>query len=130
MPDLETMDRYDIVVYWACLGFGPDSEPILSPTPVELLVRWDDSVGETVDQHGRTVNFQASMVADQEVILGSNVMLGTLDDYLGTGTGETEEPVYAVINVNTTSSICGRFLRFESKMTRQGWKPAESVEEE
>lgn len=83
MPPVETFERHDKAVLWAKTGVGRYGEPTLA-APVELVVRWDDKKIEMADKQGDIVSYDALVVVTQDILIGSLMWHGGLDDLPGT----------------------------------------------
>ena len=57
--------------------------------PVEIPVRWETHQTESVSfqAQGATVAFEAVVLVDREIAVGSLLWLGSFSDWYGTGTG-------------------------------------------
>jgi hypothetical protein len=87
MPSLETIDLYDVAVLWARNGrdnrYGePDVD-----APVEIQCRWIQSRREVMGPDNTPIALDATVIVRQLVPIGSLMLLGTLNDWYGTGTG-------------------------------------------
>ncbi len=117
MPPLETMDRKQEAVLWEVVGLD-DQAQTLRGAPVELLVRWtykrsftrNASVG--VGQVGDMIPVDAEVVVDRLVKVGSQMWLGKLVDWLGTGSGVADDEVMQVVNYHTATDLKNRFTRY------------------
>lgn len=103
MPPLESMDRHEKAVLWARVGTSPTGGAVVSATPVELDVRFDDAQTEMLDAHGNNVGLDGAIVTDRIIPNGSILWKGSLDDI--TGTGSASYPTSGLLEVKMTTSI-------------------------
>ncbi len=85
MPVMETDNLTQKAVLWAANGFDDYGE-FRVDAPIEISVRWEDSRGDTVDANGNTVAYDAAVVVDRAITVGSVMWLGQLKDLTDTVT--------------------------------------------
>jgi hypothetical protein len=68
------------MVYWEKVGSDEYGKPYYKD-PVELAVRWEARVLEIIMDDGRRAISRAYILLATRVLVGSLVMLGTLDDW-------------------------------------------------
>ena len=66
-------------VYWAKTGTDRYNKSTYD-TSIEIPVRWDDEIKEFQDDEGRTVISSAMVMCDRDLLLGSMLWLGRIDD--------------------------------------------------
>lgn len=111
MPAFETMDRYQVAVLWPKTGTNRNGQPIVSPTPVQIRVRWDDQQAERLDPQGNTIRIDATVVVDREIEVGSIMYKGSISDFAGTGSDEEPAGLMLVKSYDETPDIKKRFKR-------------------
>jgi hypothetical protein len=110
MPPIETSDRHQTAVLWASSGRDAYGDPTVA-TPTELSVRWQLKRGETIGPEGTVVALDGVVVVDRRVAIGSQMWLGTLEDWYGTGSAGDDSEVYEVMTYNETPDIKDRYVR-------------------
>lgn len=110
MPALEQTDRHQAAVYWAKAGQDGYNEPLLS-APVELKVRWLNRKSQMVGPEGTPITVDATVVLGQEVELGSELWLGTLENYYGIGSSGSDTEHMRVVAYRETTDLKHRHTR-------------------
>ena len=121
MPDIEREDRWQKAVLMEAVRRGAASyddfgQPVIT-APEELDVRWVWKQTMMTGPQGKPISVDATVVVGREVELGSKMWLGTLADWLGTGTGsslESDNPddsLMEVVAIKITPDLKGRFQR-------------------
>ncbi len=110
MPPFETMDRHQTAVLWNKVGDDSYGEP-LHGDPEEIQVRWTYKRTQIVDAKGNSVGIDAQAVVNQEIIAGSQMYLGSLSFWTGTGSADEDVEVMEVVAYNYTSDIKNRNVR-------------------
>lgn len=118
MPPLETMDRHQDAVLWAATGAANHYGEPLVGSPVDITVRWVNQQREMLDPQGNTVAVDATVVAAQEIPIGSVMAEGTLADWLGTGSGEEPSGRMQVKAESWALDLKGRITRREYGLMR------------
>lgn len=95
MPPLETYDLHQDAIYWEKLGDNRFGEPRLD-SPVDLKVRWINARADLMGPEGNNISVDATVITNQDVVIGSIMRQGTIDDYTGTGTALDVDEVYTV----------------------------------
>jgi hypothetical protein len=113
MPPLEEMDRHQDAVLWQSGATDEFGRPTAGP-PVGLKVRWIQKRGEGVDSNGDAVAYDARVILDREVTVGSHMWLGSLEDWDDEGADE----VMYVAGTNKVPSLNGRFYLFSVMLKR------------
>jgi hypothetical protein len=94
MPPFEIMDRRQVAVLLPAILHN--NYPLTNKkgevavdvnNPVELWVRWVDVVRQRTDTKGNPVTIEGEVVVNMDITPGSIMWRGTLEAYLGTGTG-------------------------------------------
>lgn len=116
MPPLESLDRHQYALLWEKVPktevqYDNYGEPIVRD-PIQILVRWNDGRNETVDQQGATIAYDATVVVDRDIPIGSMMWLGRKQDYRITDTK------LQVIHVSTTPDLKNRNYRREVFLSR------------
>lgn len=96
MPPIETFHRHDAALLWPVVGRDAYGEPLRQETPDEIMTRWEIghagfySTGgrkEVLDPRTQSTSEEAIVVVDRYVEVGSLIWKGTLEEWLGNGTG-------------------------------------------
>lgn len=105
MPHQETTSRHQKAVLWAASGFD-DNGKVKVAAAVEINVRREEKRTETLDPTGNTIAADATVVVNQDIVVGSIMWLGELEDV-------ADPPVnlWAVIDFNKIPDIKGRAYR-------------------
>lgn len=124
MPPIETFERHDAALMWPVRGKDPYGEVIVDDTPVELMVRWETgqagfySTGgrrEVLDRHASNVAADAIIVVDRHVEVGSLMWKGSLEEWLGNGTGsgsaQEENDLLQVVIFTEIPDLKGQHVR-------------------
>ncbi len=114
MPPIETFHRHDYAVLFPFIGTD-DMGEVIRGDPVELMVRWevgDYNLGggggrrEMKDPQGNTITVDAVIVVDREIRADSLIYRGTLEEWLGVGTGTgSDSPTVELLIVKVYSEI-------------------------
>lgn len=107
MPAPEHDNRRQKAVLWTRKGVNRQGQVTLND-PDEIMVRWKWVKREMVDRQGNTVAIDAEVVTVADVLIGSVMWLGELDDLPGTAL-MPEQDTMMVITAPTTPDIKGRF---------------------
>ena len=111
MPSIETAWRYQKAVLWEKTGVNDYGEDVVSSTPVEISVRWENKQSDMLDPVGATVRVDAQVVVAQEVAVGSRMWEGSLSEWLGTGSVGVESDVCIVVAIDRVPDIKARKIR-------------------
>lgn len=88
MPDpcVSQPDRHTYVVVWDVDTTGEDDfgQPRVSDTPDEILVRWEQTDREVYDPAGNKIAVDVQLTVNRDVLPGSAVWRGRIDDLTGT----------------------------------------------
>lgn len=88
MPDPEYSDLYQAALLWMATGVDAYGQVTVNPTPLEIRVRWNNTQSERTDRDGNTITLDATVVVSRiQPPIGSQMWLGDLETWLGTGTG-------------------------------------------
>lgn len=110
MPAHETAWRTQTAVLWEPSGTDGYGQATFA-SPVEVDVRWKYANTEMVGADGKPVAIDATVVVAQEVPVNSRMWLGSLSEWLGTGSGDSAEPLMRVLTYRYTPDIKGRNFR-------------------
>lgn len=90
MPPPETFHRHQTAVLWRKIGDNAQGEPIFDE-PEELTprtgtgVRWEAGGLNPLDDNREPVNIDAVVVVNTDIVVGSEMWLGTLEEWIGVG---------------------------------------------
>ncbi len=111
MPPIETFERHQKAVLWRMTGYDRYGQPQVSATPEELTVRWEWKHREEKTTDRYEVDIDAIAVVDQVIEEGSNMWLGALTDWYGTGSGGEDSEVLQVKYYDEVPDIKDRYIR-------------------
>lgn len=100
MPSVECGGRSQKAVLWEATGFDGYGQPAVGQ-PEEILVRWDETDGESPD----AIAIDAKVVMPRRVVEGSEMWLGSLDDYQSQATPPTR---MRVVSRSSVPDVRGR----------------------
>lgn len=86
MPAPETANRNQKAVLWPLSSVDAYGRPVVG-SPVEVDVFWQYKRSVVWDANGNKVAIAAEAKVDREIAIGSEMWLGELADWYGTGTG-------------------------------------------
>lgn len=110
MSSFQSRHRHQEAVLWAYNGTNRYGEPLVLD-PVEICVRWENKRTEMLDAQGNKVEVEALVVVNQDIAINSQMWLGTLSNWVGTGSAGTDDEVMMVRVFNKTPDIKGRCYR-------------------
>lgn len=84
MPQIETMCRNQHAVLWPLIGNDINGEPMVSDTPVPLMVKWNWVRRDVVDPQGAVIAIDADVIVDRVIAVGSEMWYGKMKDMPGT----------------------------------------------
>lgn len=117
MPPLSTRSLNQTAVLWAFSGYGADGEPTVTD-PVEVPVRWERIITNRQEPRRNANRYDALVAVDREIAEGSRMWLGTLSDWLGTGSAGADDEVMVVTRYRQSPSIRGDDIRREVDLLR------------
>jgi hypothetical protein len=101
--------------------YDDQGQPALA-APVELTypngVRWLPSNAQVMDPKGNLIRLDATAVVLQDITEGSLMWLGCLQDWYGTGSGQTDNMRCVVTKFTKTRGIDNRFHRRTVQLMR------------
>lgn len=104
---------------WPFTGYGEEGTPLIDRmNPVELQVRWVGKQSEALDPLGNTIAIDATAITNTDIVIGSRMWLGTLSDWLGTGSGSIPDEAMIVKTFNKTSDLKNRFVQRSAGLMR------------
>jgi len=112
VPAFERRDLYQRAVVWPFTGYDAHGQPTVGP-PQEIPVRWITRRREVMTSSGNIVALDAQAVVDQDIHIDSHMWLGTLGNWVGTGSApaNTEQELMIVKSFNKATDIKGRVTR-------------------
>lgn len=105
MPPQETTARHQKAVLWEASGFDDNGE-IKVNAAVELDVRWEEKQTESLGPTGNTIKSDATVVVDQDIVIGSIMWPGIIDDL-----ATPPVDLWQVIDFSKIPDIKGRINR-------------------
>jgi hypothetical protein len=125
MPPIERSDLKQTAVLWAATADEYDNYGKLKvASPTAINVRWEYRRGETLDTQGTTVAYDAVVIVDQEIEVGSIMWLGTVSDYENTSPAPT---VYRVVTYGSTPDIKAQYYRRRVTLAKYGTQLPELI---
>ena len=117
MPAPELSYLLQTAVLWSAAGIGDYGQPTIS-NPTEIRVRWNDVQSEALDPQGNTITVDASAIVNRDVSIGSILWLGTLTNWVGTGSNDQNGKLMQVKTFNSTPDLKNRVARREVGLIR------------
>lgn len=124
MPPIETFHRHQRAVLWPIEGRDDYGDPVVGE-PVEIMVRWEDRPRDSVQQQTASVEFDATVVVDRVIAVGSQLWLGSIEFWYGTGSAEDDTGLTEVTEYNETPDLKGRNIRRVVRVRRFKNQPGE-----
>lgn len=109
MPPIETFHRHQKAVYWERIGTDEQGEPIIDD-PIELDVRWEKKKSQALMPQGQTISIDATIVVDRDLVEGSLIWEGGLEDIPGTSL-VPESNLLEIITFEKIPDVKGRKFR-------------------
>lgn len=107
MPPIETMEFNQKAVLWRRTGINANAEPRLA-SPVEISCRWDDTPkAHSGAANDETIRIDATAIVDRDIPIGSDLWLGTLNDFYGVGSAGDEVNVMTVVSSRRVPDLKG-----------------------
>ena len=111
MPPPEEAYQDQYAVLWRATGnYDRYGQPKLSAAE-EIWVRWLQSKTQASDPQGNTVSLDATVISNEDIPAGSEMWLGRLDDFLGTGSGGPDTELHVVKTVRNVPDLKARIYR-------------------
>ena len=110
MPAFEKMDRKQDALVWNKSSTSSLGQPVVSSTPVALMVRWDDFQSERLDRESNSIAIDATVVVDREIAVGSIMYKGTVSEW-GAGSHDDVSGLMLVKLYDETPDIKNRNIR-------------------
>jgi hypothetical protein len=112
MPAVECGGRTQKAVLWEATGLDDYGQPVVGQ-PEEVLVRWDETDAESPD----AIAISATVVMPRRVAEGSEMWLGSLDDYGAQATAPTR---MRVVSRSSVQDVRGRKVHHTAGLARLG----------
>lgn len=121
MPAQEQAFLPHKAVLWAWFSTDQFGQPVVSSTPVEIDVRWTTKRTTAYAPDGSPVTLDATAVVDRFVAIGSEMWLGELASWYGTGSAGDDSEVCVVRTYSETADLKGREVTYTvGLMKRRG----------
>ena len=92
---------------------------IVYDIPLQIPVRWSYVKKESTDAKGNTITISADIVAAVSIVVGSLMLLGTMESYVGTGSAGGDAIEFMRVETrNWTLDLKGRITRYEYELSR------------
>lgn len=101
---------------WTRTGTDSYGQPTTVTDPVELSprtrtgVRWNVKRSEILDAQGNSVSLDAQAMVDREIEIGSYMWLGTLNDWIDSGSDSSDQEIHEVKVCDVMRDIKGRAI--------------------
>lgn len=95
MPPPEQANLDQVAVLWVGSAIDEHGEVTLG-TPVEINVRWNNKRVESLDSRGNPIGLDATVVVDIDILAGSLMWLGTLEEYYSVGSAGDDTAIMVV----------------------------------
>lgn len=100
MPAPETDRRYQAAVLFPATGVDRYGQPTMG-SPREIRVDYDDSKRDVLNSQGQRIAVDGVALVIEHIDIGSELWLGELSDWLGTGSGSAMTTPIDVLVVKT-----------------------------
>jgi len=110
MPAMELIGRLQKAIFWEAGGYDHDGE-ITVAAAVEIDVRWQVGKRRSAGPKDDTVSYDAELVVDRVITVGSVVWKGSMDDLNDLADPTAPTDLYDVVDYTETSDIKNRNVR-------------------
>ncbi len=110
MPPPGRAFRRQAAVLWPKAGYDPDGLPMVGP-PEPISVRWTRKRRNALSATGEPIPIDATLTVGKVIAVGSELWLGKLEDWYGTGSGAIDTEVMRVISYDEIPDKKNRFKR-------------------
>lgn len=107
MSHPELIGKYQTALLFLKTGVDEYNEPVTAE-PIELMVRWQNSSRDVRGPNGTTITLDATVTANRDIPIGSQMWLGTLARWVGTGSDGTETELMEVVSRELVPDVKGR----------------------
>lgn len=121
MPRLDTHSLRQTAVLWGTSTTNDYGERVRDVAPIEIAVRWIDKRGDTVDDNGTVIAFDAVVLTNVNVRPESLMWLGTLEEWYSTGSAGSAgygNNLMIVKSIARTPSIKNRYTVYQLTLVR------------
>jgi len=87
MPAQEIAYLRQTALVWPASGYDSYGQPAVAKYPTQISVRWNNTQTEMLNPQGNTISVDATVIVSQEIPMGSWLWLGSMDSWLGMGSG-------------------------------------------
>jgi hypothetical protein len=108
MRKIESSDRHQYAVMWVPSGYSQTGDKTVSEG-TELAVRWEDNVSSRRPDKGDEIEFDARIVINQDITVGSLFWLGKESELPDPVTEVTR--LFEVVEFRKTPDVKGRNYR-------------------
>jgi hypothetical protein len=92
---------------------------IVYDLPYQTAVRWVYVKRESKDSKGNTITIDADVVAAVSIVVGTIMWLGTMEQYIGTGSAGGDAIEFMRVETrNWGVDLKGRIVRYEYELSR------------
>lgn len=125
MPTPERANRYQTALLFTRSGIDEYGRHTVS-SPSEIKVRWDWNRRDVRRQDGTTITVEATALVGQVIAVGSQMWLGELDSWVGTGSSGDDTDLMEVVGYREVHDIKGRIATRTIDLARFMDQPSQS----
>jgi hypothetical protein len=108
VPPPERAKLTQKAIVWLAEGTDRYGDPKVSDTPIEIRVRWITGRMESLDANGNVMALEATAIVKREIPVGSRMWLGSLAEFMGTGSAGADTEIMEVKIYNEVPDEKGR----------------------
>ncbi len=108
MPSQESSHRFEKAVLFPRTGVDGYGKYVVGDAE-EIQVRWTVTPSERVDKETNATVISGKCRVNRDVLVGSRIFQGTMDEWLGTGTGANDNMLMDVTVSEKTPDLKARF---------------------
>lgn len=117
MATPETAWRSETATLWAASSQHDAEGRRRVSAGVEIAVRWEDGRGQSVDERGTPIAYDATVVVGQAVPVGSILFRGTLAQWAA-ASSTSPSGLYEAVQFREARDVKGRAVRREVRLAR------------
>lgn len=117
MPPPERTGKYQDALVFAKTGYDVVGEQTVG-NPTHYRVRIEFTTKQVIGSEGNPISLVAFLMIDSALTIGSILYPGTLAQWNGVGSGETDNDLYEVTTDETIPDVKGRTMEYEYGLTR------------
>lgn len=117
MPALEISDMMQKAVVWDASGYDEFGNPVVGNIR-EIRCRWENKKEDMLARDGTPLVVDAVVFVAVALTIGSNMWLGALADWAGTGSAGYDDDVMEVVSVKDIPDLKSRMHRYKLGLQR------------